>query len=227
MSERLKILIATANLGKLEEIRRQLAVLPVDVLGLEDVEYEGKKLRDIDCDEPFDTTEENAIRKARFYGEKANLLTFAEDTAFFVKSLEGKPGVHAKRYFQESGLKTEQEWNEEIIRRMEGISEEERDCYFETSGVLYDPDNSEQINLFKGKAEGKVTDTVFEGARQGVGYDAIFFHEPSGKTFAEMTTEEKAEVSHRGNVIRQFQEYVREMLALVEARREINSGKRI
>jgi len=186
------ILIATTNAGKFEEITSYF----------NDLKFVFKNLKDLDQDkeeleEPFSTTEENALHKARYYAMKTNFLTIAEDTGFFVNFLNGEPGVKAKRF-----AKTAQERNEKIISLLKNATNQERNAFFETSLCLYNPQN-DCYTLFKGKVEGQITKEAQQSFRNGMGYDSIFYYPPLNKTFANLTVAEKNSISHRGLALNQ------------------------
>lgn len=193
----MKILIATTNQGKFTEFTSQFSDLKFEFVHLNDV-----GLGDIDLEEPFETTWENAIHKARFFGAKSGLVTIAEDTAFYVEALGGKPGVQAKRFAPTSG-----ERNQKIIDALKGVPNEKRTARFVTHACFYNPMRN-SFSVFEGAVMGKITESAIEGAREGMGYDSIFYYPPLEKTFAELSIAEKNSVSHRGQAIRQIKIYL-------------------
>lgn len=193
----MKILIATTNQGKFTEFTSQFSDLKFDFVHLNDV-----GLGDIDLEEPFETTWENAIHKARFFGAKSGLMTIAEDTGFYVDALDGKPGIKAKRF-----APTPEERNQKIIDALKGVPSEKRTARFTTSACIYNPMKN-SFSVFEGGVVGKITESIVGPAREGMGYDSIFYFPLLEKTFAELSVAEKNTVSHRGHAIRQIKIYL-------------------
>lgn len=193
----MKILIATTNPGKFKEFQSHFADLPFTFVNLADVGLAGDE-----PDEPFETTFENAVHKARYYGKKAKLLTIAEDTAFHVDHLQGAPGVKAKRFAESSDAR-----NKLVLAKLTGVPDSRRGARFQTSACLYDP-SSEAVLVFSGEVRGKVTKQVVGGTAKGLGYDVIFYYPPLKKAFSELSVEEKNTVSHRGQVLGQLKLYL-------------------
>ncbi|MEK7680592.1 MAG: non-canonical purine NTP pyrophosphatase [Patescibacteria group bacterium] len=185
-----KILIATSNVGKFSEIKIELEDLPFDFVNLKDLE-----LDNLEVEEPYNTTWENALVKARFFAKKSKLLTIAEDTGLFVNYLEGAPGVLTKRYGA-----TEAERNKKFLVALKGVPKEKRGAYFEAAGCVYDP-SDDNFSIFFGKTKGRITETIGKKSRIGLGYDSIFYFPLLKKTFAELSLLEKNSISHRGKMI--------------------------
>lgn len=185
-----KILIATTNQGKFNEIVSFFGDLKFKFVNLKDV-----GLDKIEADEPFETTWENALNKAKFYAKKSGLLTVAEDTAFYVKHLKGIPGVKAKRL-----AATPEERNFKILKLLKGVPKSKRQAYFETHACVYHPDN-DVFAMFNGRADGIISDESISDFRKGMNYDCIFYYPPLKKNFSELTIPEKNTVSHRGKAI--------------------------
>jgi len=192
-----KILIATTNAGKFHEFTAEFKDLPFKFVSLKDV-----KMETADVPEPYETTWENALHKARYFAKKTKLITIAEDTGFFVDSLDGAPGVRAKRL-----AATAVERNQKIIQALKKMTGVKRSAHFETSACLYNPE-SEQFSMFKGLCHGLIAPTLGKKSVEGLGYDSIFYHPPAKKIFAEMSTLEKNLVSHRGKIINQLRNFL-------------------
>ncbi len=189
-----KILIATTNAGKFSEIISHFNDLNFDFVSLTDL-----SLHTIDLEEPFFTTEENALHKAKFFAQKSGLMTLAEDTSFCVDYLGGEPGIKAKRY-----ASTAEARNQKILQELSGVPQEKRGCFFQTSACLFNPID-QSIHIFTQKVKGEVVNSKFENltSREGMGYDSIFYYPPFQKTFAELSVAEKNSVSHRGKAMLQ------------------------
>lgn len=188
-----ELLIATANQGKLKEIRSLLAGFPFKIVGLEDVQITK------DVDEPAHTFEGNAIIKAMMYAKWSGLLTMAEDSGLEIDALHGMPGVFTKRYAAD----TPDDGHSKIISEMEHVKEEDRGAQFRSVVAIYDP-ATEKIRTCEGVARGKITHEP--KGTNGFGQDPIFCYDDVGKTGGEMTREEKNAVSHRGKVLTKAKE---------------------
>ncbi|MBU0545996.1 non-canonical purine NTP pyrophosphatase [Patescibacteria group bacterium] len=199
MQER-KVLIATTNAGKFDEFLTQLGTLNCKFVSLNDVD-----IGDDEPDEPFETTWQNAMHKARYYGLKTGLVTFAEDTAFCVEYLNGAPGVLAKRFGA-----TPLERNHKILKALNGASESARKAYFQTAGCVFFPENN-NFYIFNGRVDGLISESISKASRPGMGYDSIFYFPPLKSCFAELTIEQKNSVSHRGQIIKQLKNFLQRM----------------
>lgn len=188
------IVIATTNPGKFEEISSHFNDLNFNFASLENI-----GIQQIDLEEPYDTTEQNALHKARFFAHQTKFITIAEDTGFFVEDLQGVPGVKAKRYAANA-----EERNHRVLQELKNIPNAKRNCYFETAICLYDP-KDDSYHIFKGKIEGQVVKEISNSkTREGMGYDSIFYYPPLKTTFAEISIAEKNTISHRGKALAQL-----------------------
>ncbi len=187
------LVFASANNHKVLEVEKKIGGhLPL------------KGLQDIGCTEeiPEDgpTLEANARQKARYIWEKYGVDCFADDTGLEVAALDNKPGVLSARY---AGNHRNSEDNiDKVLNQLRGNTQ--REARFRTvicliiQGVEY---------LFEGKVNGRITNE--RRGSQGFGYDAIFQPDGSDRTFAEMTTEEKNTLSHRGKAIQLLAEHLK------------------
>jgi len=185
-----KILIATTNIGKFKEITNFFGDLNFKFVNLKDV-----GLDKVEAEEPFDTTWENALSKAKFYAKKSGLLTVAEDTAFYVDFIKGKPGVKAKRF-----ASTPEERNSKILKFLKGVPKSKRQAYFETHACVYHPD-TDVFAMFPGRVDGIISEESISDFRKGMNYDCIFYYPPLKKNFSELSIAEKNTISHRGKAI--------------------------
>ncbi len=198
-----KILIATTNLGKFNELVLEFQDLPFTFINLADC-----GLASVEADEPFGTTEQNAIHKARFYAQKSGLTTIAEDSGLFVKYLKGEPGVHAKRY-----APTDRERIQKILAALRGVPLNKRQAWFESTSCLYDP-KTDSFTVFVGKTTGHITEKPSRTkARPGLEYDAVFYYDEAKKIGTALTTEEKNLISHRGKVANQIKIFLLKQLS--------------
>ncbi|MBI2038245.1 MAG: NUDIX domain-containing protein [Candidatus Magasanikbacteria bacterium] len=192
-----KILIATTNKAKFEEITIELADLHFKFVSLTDL-----KLNGVEVDEPHATTWENALEKAQFFAKKTGLLTVAEDTGLFIDYLNGEPGVKAKRLGA-----TAIERNNAVLKKLEGVPDKKRAAYFETSGCLYNP-TTNSFTIFKGRTDGIIAKKMLPHVQENMGYASIFYYPPMKKLFAEMPLLEKNIVSQRGKMAIQLKYFL-------------------
>ncbi|MCX7802651.1 MAG: RdgB/HAM1 family non-canonical purine NTP pyrophosphatase [Meiothermus ruber] len=186
------LLIATSNPGKFREIREGLAPLGWTLFSLLDYPF---KLPP----EEGSTFEDNAVLKAAFAAKHSGLPTLADDSGLEVAALGGEPGVYSARYGNKS---TDTERNVYLLERLKGVPRAERKARFVAVLVMAYPDG--YMELYRGETEGEILEAP--RGEWGFGYDPLFYLPEAGKTFAEMTLEEKAAYSHRGKALRQLLE---------------------
>jgi XTP/dITP diphosphohydrolase len=156
------------------------------------------------------TFEENACRKAEHYSRfAAGELLLADDSGLSVEALGGAPGVYSARYAatdEASGKSRDAANNAKLLREMEAVAEAERGARFVC--VISAARDGRQVAHFRGEAAG----VILREARgsMGFGYDPLFYLPALGKSFAELTSDEKALVSHRGEALRKFLEWARQ-----------------
>lgn len=190
------ILAASANRGKVREIRTFLDGLPVELLTLED--FPGLPV----FPEEGLTFEENARGKSLFYSRATDTLVLAEDSGLEVEHLGGAPGVHSARF---SGPGATDEKNiDEVLGLLVGVLPEARRARFVCCLVLSRA--GIVIKAIRGTVEGFIT-TERRG-HEGFGYDPIFYFPPLDKTFGQMTAPEKNSISHRGQALRELRGFL-------------------
>ncbi len=188
----MKILFATNNAHKLSEVQEVLGpgfelVTPRDCGITEEIPEES------------DTLEGNALQKARYIHARTGLDCFADDTGLEVVALGGAPGVHSARYATDGH---DFEANNELL--LKNLSDAgDRRAQFRTVIALIL--NGEEL-LFEGIVEGHIAQCPF--GRGGFGYDPLFVPEGATCTFAEMTSEEKNALSHRGRAVRKLADFL-------------------
>ncbi len=192
-----KILIATGNKEKFKEITAELTDMHFEFVSLKDV-----GLDKIEVEEPYDTTWQNAVEKAKFFGKKSGLLTLAEDTGLFISHLKGLPGIKSKRY-----APTAIERNTKILEQLKGVPDNKRSACFETTGCLFDP-KTNNFYIFNGKIDGFIANKMSSGIKEDMGYDPIFYFPPLKKLFSEMSILEKNRISHRGKMINEVRYFL-------------------
>jgi XTP/dITP diphosphohydrolase len=183
----MRLIFATNNQHKVDEIRSVIENSSVEIITLKEVGI------DIDIPEPFNTLEENASNKSRtIYEMKRTDPTvigcFSEDTGLEVEALNGEPGVKSARYAGEE--KSFDKNIEKLLEKLEGATN--RKAKFRTViSLIVDAEE----NLFEGICEGTIG--YSKRGKEGFGYDPIFVPNGSVHTFAEMKIEEKNQFSHR------------------------------
>ena len=189
-----RVLIATSNPGKFKEMMEVLGSLPCQFLSLADVGLVG------DAPEDADTFEGNALLKARYYFERAGMVTIAEDSGIIVDALEGELGIKTRRWG--AGEKaSDQEWVEYFLRRMANVSEGERGAKFVCCSVIIDADGGE--HFFRGETVGTITAQLEAPIYGGLPLSSCFKPDGFTKVYSALTIEEKNRVSHRGKAMRQ------------------------
>ena len=193
MSENgMKILFATNNAHKTEEVRAILGDT-LTLMNLSDFGFNG------DIPETSATLEGNALQKARFIRERFNVPCFADDTGLEVEALDGAPGVHSARYAGEG--KHPEDNMRKLLRELDG--KDNRNARFRCV-IAYIDDTGEEY-LFEGTVNGVIL-TERQGDK-GFGYDPVFRPDGFDLTFAEMSEEDKNNISHRGKAVRHFAEH--------------------
>ncbi len=190
--EKRTIVFATNNAHKLGELR-----------GIAGEEWNIVSLAEIGCHddipETADTLEGNALIKARWVKERYGYDCFADDTGLMVDALDGAPGVYSARY---AGPGHDSVANMKLLlERM--ADKDNRNAHFSTVIALV---MGGEEHIFEGRVDGSI-------AREpsgcgGFGYDPVFVPENSGRTFSEMSAEEKNAISHRGRATRKLMEFL-------------------
>ena len=186
------LLLATTNAGKLKEFRTIFRELPFHLLSLHDVHIE------TDVEETGTTFAENAILKARFYAQAAGMLALADDSGLEIDAMDGAPGVYSARFVGYDTPYTER--FRVISERLRDVPPEQRTARFRCVLALAEP--SGKIETTEGAIEGLITESP--RGENGFGYDPIFLVPELGKTTAELTSEEKHRISHRGRAALQM-----------------------
>jgi XTP/dITP diphosphohydrolase len=194
------LLVATRSRQKMREIRRILSVVPdLEVLDLDEAGVPADPAEE-DL-EPFDTFEENARSKARWFHARTGLPTVADDSGIVVDALGGAPGVRSKRFSPEeglTGLDRDLANNAYLVARLAGVPPEERTAHYVCVAVLVDGEAEPLV--CRGEANGVILDAP--RGENGFGYDPLFFDPELGRTFAEIGRDDKNERSHRGRAFR-------------------------
>lgn len=201
----MKIVLATRNPGKITEIKAILQELDIEMLSLDDVSDDPPEVV-----EDGDTFAVNAEKKALAVAKWAGMPALADDSGLTVPALGGEPGVHSSRYAGKDG---DSEANMALLlERMGEIPEAERLAYFICILVLAAPDG--RTWQTGGRVDGLIT--YEKRGYAGFGYDPVFYYIPADKTFAQMSVEEKNNVSHRHRAFEAFGKMWKEIATELE-----------
>lgn len=180
----LEIIIASNNIGKIKEVKEILKEYKITSLGELGI--------DIEVEEDGETFEQNAIKKAKEISKKLNgKMCIADDSGIEIEYLEGFPGVKTKRWYKG----TEEERNQEILKKLEGVPKQKRKVTFIAAVSIAKGDNA---ICGIGTLEGYIA--TRPRGNNGFGFDEIFELE-NGKTLAELSAEEKNQISSRRKAI--------------------------
>ena len=201
-----KILVATTNIGKIVELK---AMLDLDAQWL-DLSYY-PEIEEIE--EDGHTFIENACKKAIGYARATGQWTIADDSGLQVDALGGEPGVKSARYsgdktVNENGSLIDHRNIAKVLELLEDVPQEKRTARFFCSLALASPEQT--LIETEGTLEGLITKK--EIGKNGFGYDPIFFVPHLNKTVAQLTSEEKNAISHRGNAIRKLKPMLEKLL---------------
>ena len=191
-----EVLIATTNQGKLREIRRILDGVPLMLKTLEDFPAMTAP------EETGSSFAENARLKAFYYARSTGVPTLAEDSGFVVDALDGEPGIHSARYLREDASYDER--FADIFRRLGESGASDRSARFVCALAVASGNDI----LFETRATVEGQLATAPAGSNGFGYDPVFLYPPYGKTFGEVSDDEKTAVSHRGQAIRAFRAYL-------------------
>jgi XTP/dITP diphosphohydrolase len=192
MERPINLVIATRNKGKTSEIKSLLSGFPVIVKNLDDF----GTIPEIK--EDGDTFDDNAYKKAGFAAKILGFPALADDSGLVVEALNGAPGVHSARYAGKNA--SDEERCLKILNEMKG--ESNRKAAFECVISIAVPSGA--ALTYEARCEGIISEKL--KGKNGFGYDPIFYYPPLKKTFAELTQQEKNQVSHRGKAFQELKE---------------------
>lgn len=185
----MKILLATANMGKVKELNEMLKGQDIRVLSLRD-------FPDVpEIEETGASFAENALLKARKAAEISGLVSLADDSGLEVDALNGEPGIFSARYAGEP--KSDEQNIDKLLAKLDSVPEANRTARFRCLIALVVPDGQEFL------AEGTVEGRILSARRGsgGFGYDPVFFLPELDKTMAELSLDEKNTLSHRAKAL--------------------------
>ncbi|MBU1457037.1 MAG: RdgB/HAM1 family non-canonical purine NTP pyrophosphatase [Proteobacteria bacterium] len=203
-SNRKRIVLATSNPGKLQEIRRYLGRLPVEFLSLQDIGA------DEDVEEKGETFLENARLKSLAYSSLSEYPTLAEDSGLTVEYLDGAPGVFSARFSYPGA--TDDRNIQKVLRLLERVPWRDRRARFVCQFVL--SQKGRLLKEYRGQVRGTIA--LEKSGDFGFGYDPIFFYGPFGRTFGQLRPERKNTVSHRGRALKKIRLYLLRLIASPE-----------
>ena len=185
-----KLVIASNNPGKLREFQHMLEPLGIEVLTQ-------SQLGISEAEEPHCTFIENALAKARHVSKASGLPALADDSGICVEALGGAPGVLSARYAGDNP-KSDERNNEKLLQDMQGVAD--RRAHYYCVLVLVRHADDPQPLIAEGEWHGEIAQE--ERGDGGFGYDPMFWLPEFGKMSAELTRDEKAQVSHRAKALK-------------------------
>lgn len=195
----MKVVLASKNKHKLEEISKITQKFDMELV------LESQLGVDIDVEETGSTFEENSYLKAEAVMKATGLPALADDSGIAVDALNGEPGIYSARYGFDDRL---DDWGrlQLLLKNTEQVPDDKRQAKFVCVITLVTP-QGQTI-----QARGEVHGTLLRApvGENGFGYDPIFYYPPLGKSLAQVTAEEKNQVSHRANALKVFYEKLKE-----------------
>ena len=183
-----KLVIASNNQGKLREFQHMLAPLGIEVLTQAQLGIE-------EAEEPHCTFVENALAKARHVSRESGLPALADDSGICVSALGGAPGVLSARYAGEP--KSDRRNNDKLLQALQGVTD--RRAHYYCVLVLVRHADDPQPIIAEGEWHGEIAQE--ERGEGGFGYDPLFWLPELGKMSAELSRDEKAQLSHRAKAL--------------------------
>lgn len=183
-----KLVLASHNQGKIDELSQMLAPYGVKILSARDLKLP-------DAEETGETFAENAALKAETISEYTGMPCLADDSGLCVDALDGRPGVYSARYAADNNARINK-----LIGELRESGKADWSAHFSCVLALKIP--HQKTKFFEGRVDGKIIEN--RRGSEGFGYDPVFVPDGYERTFAEMSKEEKAKISHRGKALLQF-----------------------
>lgn len=196
-----KLIVASNNAHKIEEIRAMLSKHSLEVVSLKDAGI------DVEVEEDGNTFIENAFKKANeIHKLVPDCMVLADDSGLMVDALNGAPGIYSARFAGEHG--NDKKNNEKLLEVMKDVKDEDRGAKF-VSAIVLIVDDEKVI-----KVEGEVHGTILREERgtNGFGYDPLFYVSKHGKTFGEIDSEMKNSMSHRKRALEKVEAQLKKIL---------------
>ena len=194
-----KIVIASSNKHKISEISIKIQPFFDEILSLTDFPEIGEIIED------GNTIEENSFIKSRTAFEHTKIASIADDTILEVDALNGDPGLFTARYAGENA--TYEENMTKLLERLDGIEDNHRTARFRT--IISYVDGKDDFHV-EGSIEGKILNTRV--GNNGFGYDPIFYSTELNLSLAEMDSDQKNKISHRGLAIKKFVSKIQQLI---------------
>ncbi|QYN46017.1 XTP/dITP diphosphatase [Gilliamella sp. ESL0405] len=188
-----QIVLATNNQGKVNELQTLLADAGFNIVAQ-------KQFNVPDAEETGLTFVENAILKARHTAKLTGLPAIADDSGLVVQALNGAPGIYSARYAGEHG--NDQSNNEKLLNALKNVPPENRQAYFYCALVYLQHENDPTPIICLGKWDGVILNEL--KGEGGFGYDPLFYIPQLNCTAAELTKDQKSQISHRGLALKQL-----------------------
>ena len=195
----MKVVLASKNKHKLVEISKITEKFGIELI------LQSELGIDIDVEETGTTFEENSYIKAEAEMRASGLPALADDSGIAVDALDGEPGIYSARYGFDDSL---DDWGRLLLllKNTEHVPDGQRQAQFVCVITMVTPDG--QTIQARGEIHGELLRAPV--GENGFGYDPIFYYPPYGKSTAEMSPEEKNQVSHRANALKVFYEKMKE-----------------
>ena len=195
----MKVVLASKNKHKLEEISKITEKFDMELV------LESELGVDIDVEETGSTFEENSFLKAEAVMKATGLPALADDSGIAVDALNGEPGIYSARYGFDESLDDRGRLNL-LLKNTENVPDDKRQAKFVCVITLVTPQG--QTIQARGEVHGMLLRAP--AGKNGFGYDPIFYYPPFGKSLAQVSPEEKNQVSHRANALKVFYEKLKE-----------------
>ena len=194
-----KIVLATANQGKLKEFKKILS--DFEIISMKQAGFTGE------IEETGKTFRENALIKAKAVAKSLNVPALADDSGLCVNALGGAPGIYSARYSKEGNDKSNRDL---LLKNMQGISD--RSAKFVCSLCYFEPDG--KVVFADGETQGEIL--TEEQGTFGFGYDPVFLPDGYSQTFGELPQEVKNRISHRAAAFRKALEFVEDEMSVLD-----------
>ncbi|MGF9963373.1 XTP/dITP diphosphatase [Bacillus rhizoplanae] len=193
-----QVVVATKNAGKVREFAELFEKFDLEVKSL----YDFPHIEEVE--ETGETFEENAILKAEHLCKQLDEIVIADDSGLIVDALQGEPGVRSARYAGEE--KDDQANIQKVLEELNGIPMEKRTARFYCALAVAFPQEDKKPLIVNGTCEGKILEQ--QRGENGFGYDPIFYVEEYKSAMAELSSDEKNKISHRGRALRKLEEKI-------------------
>ena len=195
----MKVVLASKNRHKLEEISKITEKFDIELI------LQSQCGVDIDVEENGTTFEENSLIKAKAVMEATGLPALADDSGIAVDALNGEPGIYSARYGFDESLDDHGRMML-LLKNTEHVPDGQRQAQFVCVITMVTPEG--KVIQARGEVHGELTREP--RGENGFGYDPIFYYPPTGCTTAQLPSEQKNEISHRGNALKLFYEKLKE-----------------